>query len=79
MSAREAAVKKPVARNATSKRSPFSWEDPFLLAEQLTEDERMVADTARQYAQSTLMPRILEANRHEVFHREILTEMGELG
>ena len=79
MSAREAAVKKPVARNATSKRSPFSWEDPFLLAEQLTEDERMVADTARQYAQSTLMPRILEANRHEIFHREILTEMGELG
>ena len=39
----------------------------------------MVAETARQYAQSKLMPRILEANRHEVFHREILTEMGELG
>ena len=79
MSAREVAVKKRVARNATSQRSPFSWEDPFLLAEQLTEEERMVAETARQYAQSKLMPRILEANRHEVFHREILTEMGELG
>lgn len=79
MSAHEAAVKKPVARNATSKRAPFSWEDPFLLTEQLTADERMVADTARNYAQSKLMPRILEANRHEVFHREILTEMGELG
>jgi glutaryl-CoA dehydrogenase len=79
MSAHEAAIAVPAKRNATSKRSPFSWEDPFLLVEQLTEDERMVADTARQYAQSKLMPRILEANRNEVFHREILAEMGELG
>ncbi len=79
MSAHEAAIEVTATRNATSKRSPFSWEDPFLLVEQLTEDERMVADTARQYAQSKLMPRILEANRNEVFHREILAEMGELG
>ena len=79
MSVDEVAIEVPATRNATSKRSPFSWEDPFLLVEQLTEDERMVADTARQYAQSKLMPRILEANRNEVFHREVLTEMGELG
>jgi glutaryl-CoA dehydrogenase len=79
MSSHEAAIEVPATRNATSKRSPFSWDDPFLLVEQLTEDERMVADTARQYAQSMLMPRILEANRNEIFHREILTEMGELG
>ena len=79
MSAHEPAVEKKTERNATRKKPPLSWEDPFLLIEQLNEDERMVADTVRQYAKSKLMPRILEANRNEVFHREILTEMGELG
>ena len=58
---------------------PFSWDDPLLLDEQLTEDERMVRDAARQYAQEQLMTRVLEANRHERFHREIMNEMGELG
>ena len=47
--------------------------------EQLTEDERMIRDTARGYAQEKLMPRILEANRHEMFDREIMSEMGALG
>ncbi|MGE0119629.1 MAG: acyl-CoA dehydrogenase [Dongiaceae bacterium] len=60
-------------------RPAFQWEDPLLLDEQLTEDERMVRDTARQYAQDKLMPRVLEANRHERFDREIMTELGELG
>ncbi len=59
--------------------SPFSWDDPLLLDEQLTEDERMIRDTTRQYAQDKLMTRVLEANRHERFHREIMNEMGELG
>ncbi|GBD42338.1 Acyl-CoA dehydrogenase [bacterium HR39] len=59
--------------------APFDWADPFLLEDELTEEERLVRDTARQYAQERLMPRILEANRHEIFHREILYEMGELG
>ncbi len=59
--------------------APFSWEDPFYLEDQLTEDERMVRDTAKAYAQDKLMSRVKEANRHEVFHREIMTEMGELG
>jgi len=59
--------------------APFDWADPFLLEEELREEERLVRDTARQYAQERLMPRILEANRHEIFHREILLEMGELG
>jgi glutaryl-CoA dehydrogenase len=59
--------------------SKFQWDDALLLDEQLTEDERMVRDAARAYAQDKLMPRILEANRHEVFHREIMSEMGELG
>jgi glutaryl-CoA dehydrogenase len=57
----------------------FQWEDPLLLEDQLTEEERMVRDSARAYAQDKLMPRVLEANRHEHFHREIMTEMGELG
>jgi len=57
----------------------FNWEDPLHLTEQLSEEERMVSAAAREYCQEKLMPRILEANRHEIFHREIMTEMGELG
>jgi glutaryl-CoA dehydrogenase len=57
----------------------FKWDDPLLLDGQLTEEERLVRDTAYQYSQERLMPRILEANRHEIFHREIMNEMGELG
>jgi glutaryl-CoA dehydrogenase len=57
----------------------FDWQDPFLLDGQLSTEERMVRDSARDYCQAALMPRILEANRHEHFHREIMTEMGELG
>ncbi|HEX4334040.1 MAG TPA: acyl-CoA dehydrogenase [Usitatibacter sp.] len=57
----------------------FQWEDPLLLEDQLTEDERMVRDSARAYAQDKLMPRILEANRHEKFDRAIIDEMGALG
>jgi len=57
----------------------FQWEDPLLLDDQLSEEERLVRDTARDYAQDKLTPRIVEANRNEIFHREIMTEMGELG
>ncbi len=57
----------------------FSWADPFFFEDQLDEDERLVRDSARQYAQDHLMPRILMANRHERFDPEIMTEMGELG
>ena len=57
----------------------FAWEDPLRLDEQLSDDERRIRDLAREYAQEKLMPRILEANRHERFDREILLEMGELG
>lgn len=62
-----------------SSKPTFQWQDPFQLDAQLTEDERMVRDTAHAYAQDSLMPRIVEANRNEVFHREIMTEMGALG
>jgi glutaryl-CoA dehydrogenase len=57
----------------------FQWEDPFLLEDQLTEDERMVRDSARAYCQEKLLPRVTEAHRHEKFDRDIFNEMGELG
>ncbi|MFQ5660645.1 MAG: acyl-CoA dehydrogenase [Gammaproteobacteria bacterium] len=56
----------------------FNWADPLLLHEQLTDEERMIMDAARDYCQGQLLPRIIEANRHERFDREILNEMGEL-
>ncbi|MFW3613328.1 acyl-CoA dehydrogenase [Billgrantia antri] len=59
--------------------TPVTWEDPFRLIDQLDEDERMVLQTAHDYCQDKLMPRVLEANRHERFDREIMNEMGELG
>ncbi len=57
----------------------FSWEDPLFLSEQLTEEERMVQDSARDFAQDKLMSRVLMANRNEVFDREIMNEFGALG
>ena len=57
----------------------FRWQDPFLLDEQLSEEERMVRDAARDFCQDKLMPRVLEANRHELFDRTIFDEMGEMG
>ncbi len=59
--------------------SQFQWDDPFLLEEQLDDEERMVRDAARDYCQSKLMPRVLQANREENFDREIYHEMAELG
>ena len=64
---------------ARAKPEPLVWEDPFLLDEQLSEDERLIRDTARDYCQNKLAPRAIEANRHEVFDRDIMVEMGELG
>ena len=57
----------------------FNWEDPMLFEDQLTEEEKLVRDSTHQYAQEKLMPRILEANRHETFDRDIFHEMGALG
>ncbi|MEO1225927.1 MAG: acyl-CoA dehydrogenase [Pseudomonadota bacterium] len=72
--AAEIAPKKPA-----NLRPSFDWQDPLMLEEQLSEEERMVRDAARDYCQDKLMPRVLEGNRHEIFHREIMNEMGELG
>jgi glutaryl-CoA dehydrogenase len=57
----------------------FQWDDPLLLDQQLTEDERMVRDAAHAYAQDKLLPRVTEAFRHERTDVEIFREMGELG
>ena len=63
----------------SSDKVPFSWEDPFLLTEQLTEEERLVESSARDFAQDRLMSRVLMANRDETFDREIMNEFGSLG
>ncbi|KAF3846815.1 hypothetical protein F7725_003893 [Dissostichus mawsoni] len=57
----------------------FDWRDALNLEGQLTEDEIMIRDSFRTYCQEKLMPRILMANRNEVFHRDIVSEMGEMG
>ena len=57
----------------------FNWQDPFLLDELLTDEERLIEQTARDFAQERLMPGVIEANRHEKFDREIMREMGKLG
>lgn len=60
-------------------RVAFDWQDPLALQSLLTEEERMIAQSAHQYCQDKLMPRILHANRHEHFDRDIMTELGALG
>jgi glutaryl-CoA dehydrogenase len=64
---------------ASAKLASFDWADPFRLEDQLDAEERLVATAARDYCQSKLMPRILEANRHERFDREIVRELGAMG
>ena len=56
-----------------------NWEDIFKFDDQLSEEERMIRDNVREYCQKSLMPRIVESNRNEIFHPEIMREMGDLG
>jgi glutaryl-CoA dehydrogenase len=63
----------------TMQKAGFRWDDPFMLEQQLTEDERLVRDAARVFCQEKLMPRVLEATRRERFDREIMNEFGALG
>ena len=60
-------------------RTIFDWTDPMFFDHQLSDEERLIRDAARDYCQDKLMPRVKEANRHEIFHREIMNELGELG
>ena len=57
----------------------FSWEDPLLLTEELSEEEILIQDSARRFAREVLFPQVVEANRHEKFDREIMQQIGELG
>ena len=59
--------------------SHFNWDDPLLLEQQLTDEERQIRDAAHDYCQERLQPRVLSAFREERFDREIMSEMGELG
>ena len=84
MSVAETLSEKPAAAETQSPsksgaKAAFNWEDPLLLEQELTEEERLIRDSARAYADQSLMPRVLEANRHEIFHTEIMKEMGQQG
>lgn len=68
-----------VGRRYAHTPQPFQWDDPLNSQSLYTEEELAVQETARSYCQEQLMPRVLEAYRKEHYHREILTEMGELG
>jgi glutaryl-CoA dehydrogenase len=60
-------------------KAKFDWQDPFLLREQLTDDERAIQDAAHQFCQDKLQTRVLMAARHEKFDREIMNEAGAMG
>lgn len=60
-------------------KTTFNWQDPFFFMEQLSEDERAIADAAHAFCQEKLQPRVLMAARHEKFDREIMTEAGAMG
>ncbi|MGB7336853.1 MAG: acyl-CoA dehydrogenase [Salaquimonas sp.] len=78
----EAAINSPQIQTpeiARAKPARLQWEDPFLIESQLSDEERMISNSAKAYCQESLLPRVVEGNRHEVFHREIMNEMGELG
>ncbi len=66
-------------RKAAMRDVPFDWQDALRLEDQLTDEERMIRDSARTYAQERLMPRILQANRHETFDISVMKEMADLG
>jgi glutaryl-CoA dehydrogenase len=63
----------------TSSKPVFSWEDPFHLDRQLNDEERMVRDSARQFARDVLLPRVIDDFREETFDRDVMRQMGSLG
>ena len=67
------------AKAPQSARTTFDWTDPMFFEQQLSDEERMIRDAAADYCQDRLMPRVKQANRDEVFDRDIMTELGELG
>ena len=75
----EAVAESHVTASHSRKLGPFKWDDALMLEGQLSEDERAIRDAAHAYCQDRLFPRVLAANRHEKFDREIMNEMGEMG
>jgi len=67
------------AGSIASAEGPFSWEEPLRFSDQLSDEERMIQETANQFCQEQLMPRIIEAHRAERFDAAIMREMAELG
>lgn len=67
------------SKNFSKSSNQFDFQDPLLFKNLLTDDERMIEDTARQYSQEKLLPRIINAYKKEYFDRKIMNEMGELG
>jgi len=67
------------AKAPSSSKAAFKWDDPFLLEDQLSEEERLIRDAAHQYAQEKLLPRVQEAFRNETTDPSIFREMGEMG
>ena len=63
----------------TTTKPVFSWEDPLYLDQQLSDDERMVRDSARQFARDVLLPRVIGDYRDETFDASVMRQMGELG
>jgi len=72
-------IKAPLKAKEQPSLSSFNWEDPFLLDDQLSDEERMLRDGAAAYAQEKLAPRIIDAYREERFELDIFAEMGEMG
>ncbi|KAJ2691276.1 hypothetical protein IWW39_000175 [Coemansia spiralis] len=78
-STRPAQLSVSAQRGFASKFNKYNWEDPLLLESQLTEEEKMVRDSAHSYAQERLLPRVIQATRTENFDTKIMREMGEMG
>lgn len=64
---------------AGPEKAEFNWQDPFLLEGELSDEEKLIQDTARKFATDRLLPGIVQANRHETFDRNVMREMGALG
>ncbi|CAH1111504.1 unnamed protein product [Psylliodes chrysocephalus] len=71
--------KRTILSRKASSLASFNWQDPLNLESLLTDEEKLVRDQFKSYCQEKLMPRVIEANRNEVFHREIMNEIGQLG
>jgi glutaryl-CoA dehydrogenase len=79
MTTAEPKIAQPASQKAASQAAAFRWDDPLCFDDQLTEDERLIRDTARAYAQDKLLPRVIDAYMEEKTDRAIFAEMGALG